>query len=58
MLITAAVLRVAEKRFIADSAAMGSMIQLQQNNKKKNKGEEARTRKVDGKGKDEEAQML
>lgn len=58
MLMTAAVLRVAEKHYIADAAAMDSMVQLQQNKNKENKREKAWTRKIDGKGKDEEAQTL
>ena len=55
-----AVLRVAEKRFLADAAITDNMVQLQRNKKKGKKKGTSRTGKVDGwRGKEEkEVQRL
>ena len=49
-----AVLRVAEKRFLADAAAMDSMVQLQRKKEKREKKSKPRAAKVDGRGEGEE----
>ena len=56
MLFTA-VLRVAEKRFLADAAITDNMVQLQRNKEKGEKKGTSRTGKADGRGGEEEEEV-